>query len=144
MNLSLLYDSGAQMSYSLTAYSPWEGYRVAFNGTKERIELDEFESSYISAGDSHISDGCTHSTRLMVMPHWEKPHHVEFVEGEGGHGGGDVNMLAELFAPKKRKEPLGCAAGFRDGAMSIMTGIAASQSFNTGQAVTVKDLIQLD
>lgn len=144
MNLNVLYKCGAQMSYSLTAYSPWEGYRIAFNGTKGRIELDELESSYISAGNSHISDGCTHSTRLMVMPHWEKPYHVDFVVGEGGHGGGDVNLLADLFAPKKAKDPLNRVAGFRDGAMSILTGIAANQSFATGQAVAVDGLVRLD
>ena len=26
------------MSYSLTTYSPYEGYRIAFNGTKGRLE----------------------------------------------------------------------------------------------------------
>jgi len=143
MNLNVLYKSGAQMSYSLTAYSPWEGYRIAFNGTKGRIELDELESSYISAGDSHISDGCTHSTRLTVFPHWEKPYHVDYPKGEGGHGGGDIILLADLFAPKPGKDPLGRAAGFRDGAMSILTGLAANRSFATGQAVSVKDLVQL-
>lgn len=144
MNLNVLYKSGAQMSYSLTAYSPLEGYRVAFNGTKGRIELDELESSYISAGDSHISDGCTHSTRLTVFPHWEKPYHVDYPKGEGGHGGGDIIMLADLFAPTKGKDPLGRAAGFRDGAMSILTGIAANKSFATGQAVNVSELVKLD
>lgn len=144
MNLSVLYKSGAQMSYSLTAYSPWEGFRVAFNGTKGRIELDELESSYISAGNSHISDGCTHSTRLTVFPHWEKPHHVDYAVAEGGHGGGDLLLLADLFAPQKQKDPLGRAAGLRDGAMSILTGIAANKSFETGLPVSIKDLVQLD
>ena len=36
MNVLVRYKNGAQMSYSLTAYSPWEGYRIAFNGTKGR------------------------------------------------------------------------------------------------------------
>ena len=27
------------MTYHLTAYSPWEGYRVLFNGTRGRLEL---------------------------------------------------------------------------------------------------------
>lgn len=144
MNLSVLYKNGAQMSYSLTAYSPWEGYRIAFNGTKGRLELDELENSYISAGNSHIADGCTHSSRLTVFPHWEKPYHVEFPKGEGGHGGGDIILLADLFARTKRKDPLGRAAGHRDGAISILTGIAANQSFATGQPVDVTSLVQLD
>ena len=34
MAVLVRYASGAKMSYHLTAYSPWEGFRVAFNGTK--------------------------------------------------------------------------------------------------------------
>ncbi len=34
MNVLVRYKSGAQMSYSLYALCPWEGYRVAFNGAK--------------------------------------------------------------------------------------------------------------
>ena len=37
------YANGVKMSYHLTAYSPWEGFRVAFNGTKGRIELECIE-----------------------------------------------------------------------------------------------------
>jgi hypothetical protein len=33
MNLAVRYKNGVQLSYSLSAYSPWEGYRIAFNGT---------------------------------------------------------------------------------------------------------------
>ncbi|GHB90166.1 Gfo/Idh/MocA family protein [Cerasicoccus arenae] len=144
MNLAVRYRNGAQMSYSLTAYSPWEGYRIAFNGTKGRLELDEMEKSYISAGNGHISDGCTFSTRLTVFPHWEKPYHVDFAVGEGGHGGGDLLLLADLFASKSTKDPLGRAAGFRDGATSILTGIAANQSFATGLPVKIADLVSFD
>ena len=36
MSVIVRYDNGARMTYHLTAYSPWEGYRIAFNGTKGR------------------------------------------------------------------------------------------------------------
>lgn len=140
MNVVVGYKSGAQLSYSLTAYSPWEGLRIAFNGTKGRIELDQFEKSYVSAGNSHISDGVTKSERLTVFPHWEKPEHIAIPAGKGGHGGGDLLLLADLFAEKKPKDPLGRAAGSHDGAISILTGIAANRSFATGNAVRVADL----
>lgn len=143
MNLAVRYRNGAQLSYSLTAYSPWEGYRIAFNGTRGRIELDEMEQSYISAGNSHIGDGLSHSQRLMVFPHFAKPYHAAFDEAKGGHGGGDLLMLDELFGSKKRKpDPLKRAAGHLDGARSILTGIAANESFATGQAVKVETLLR--
>lgn len=140
MNVMVGYKNGAQLSYTLTAYSPWEGFRIAFNGTKGRIELDQFETSYISAGNSHIGDGVTHSQRLTVFPHWEKPRHISIPEGKGGHGGGDLPLLADLFSAKPPPDPLGRAAGARDGAMSILTGIAANRSFATGEAVRIADL----
>lgn len=140
MNVLVGYKSGAQLSYTLTAYSPWEGLRIAFNGTKGRLELEQFETSYISAGNSHIGDGLTHSQRLTVFPHWEKPRHITIPEGKGGHGGGDLPLLENLFAAKPPADPLGRAAGAYDGAMSILTGIAANRSFATGQAVRIADL----
>ncbi len=144
MNLSVRYQSGAQLSYSLTAYSPWEGYRIAFNGTKGRIELDELEQSYVAAGNSHIGDGLAHSQRLMVFPHWEKPYHAPFAEAKGGHGGGDLVMLENLFGAKQKPDPLKRAASHLDGARSILTGIAANESFATGLPVKVKDLLRTE
>jgi len=143
MNLAVRYKNGAQLSYSLTAYSPWEGYRIAFNGTKGRLELDELEKSYISAGNSLIGDGLNQSQRLTVFPHWEKPWHVEIPEAVGGHSGGDILLLEDLFGSGKKKDPLGRAAGHLDGARSVLTGIAANQSFATGQPVQIDQLLKI-
>lgn len=142
MNLVVRYKSGAQLSYSLTAYSPWEGYRVAFNGTRGRIELDEMEASYVNAGGG-IGEGVSKASRLMLFPHWEKPSHVEVVEGRGGHGGGDVLLLEDLFGENPPQDVLRRAAGHLDGARSILTGIAANQSFATGLPVKVDQLLKI-
>jgi Predicted dehydrogenases and related proteins len=141
MNLVVGYRNGAQLSYTLTAYAPWEGFRIAFNGTKGRIELDEFEKSYVAAGNSHVGDGVTQSRRLMVFPHFAKPYSVEVPRMEGGHGGGDLIMLEELFGGNPINDPLRRAAGPRDGALSILTGIAANRSFATGLPVRVEELL---
>ncbi len=143
MNVLVRYKSGAQMSYSLTAYSPWEGYRIAFNGTKGRIELDELEKSYISAGSGRIGQSRSHSQRITVFPHWKKPYTVKPPEAVGGHGGGDAPLLEDLFSGKSKADPLGRAAGHHDGARSILTGIAANRSFATGLPVRVGDLLAL-
>jgi predicted dehydrogenase len=141
MNLVVGYANGAQMSYSLTAYSPWEGYRIAFNGTKGRIELDDLEKSYVSAGNSHIGDGLSESSRLMVFPHWSKPYSPPVPEAVGGHGGGDLLLLEDLFGSGPKEDPLGRAAGIEDGIYSVLTGVAANRSFATGQSVRVADLL---
>lgn len=40
MGVMVRYRSGAILTYSLAAYSPVEGFRVAFTGTKARLELE--------------------------------------------------------------------------------------------------------
>ena len=42
------YSTGATMTYHLTAYAPWEGYRVMFNGSRGRLELEVVESDHVS------------------------------------------------------------------------------------------------
>ena len=38
MNVIVKYKTGATLSYSLNAFNAWEGYTIAFNGTKGRLE----------------------------------------------------------------------------------------------------------
>ena len=141
MSVLVKYASGAQMSYNLIAFSPYEGYHIAFTGTKGRIELTENEASYVSGSDTKLNEGKTEGTRLVVYPHFEKGYEVEVPVAAGGHGGGDARLLDDIFAPTPDEDPLGRAADHRDGALSILTGIAANQSFATGLPVQTKDLL---
>lgn len=144
MNVLVRYKSGAQMSYSLHAYAPWEGYRVAFNGTKGRIELNHQESSYINAGNGSLTEGTSSSEQILLMPHFQKPEVIDIPLSSGGHGGGDPVMLEALFGVEKPLDPLNRAANHLDGARSILTGIAANQSFSTGMPIRVDDLIRIE
>jgi len=140
MNVVVRYDTGTQLSYSLTAYAPWEGYRIAFNGTLGRIELDEVERPYVNAGQKE-GEGLSESIRIRVCPHWSEPYEVTPPRAVGGHGGGDQPLLETLFAGDAVPDPLRRSAGFADGVRSIMTGIAANQSFQTGLPVRVADIL---
>jgi hypothetical protein len=65
------------------------------------------------------------------------------VEGlVGGHGGGDPVLLCDPFGIPT-PDALNRAASHIDGAMSILTGIAANKALRTGQVVQVKDLVRL-
>jgi predicted dehydrogenase len=152
MSVLVKYRSGATMTYHLTAYSPWEGYRVAFNGTKGRLEYDVEEKSYVSGDDddanrSDVRDATAYEVkepaRILVRPHWGKPVQVHVESGGGGHGGGDVRLLRDIFVGDE-EDPLKRAANHIGGARSILTGIAANQSFATGLPVNVDSLIRLD
>jgi predicted dehydrogenase len=143
------YKNGATMSYHLTAYSPWEGYRVMFNGTKGRLELEVIEQPYVSGavGEARKPEDMTatigESLRLLLRPHWDKPVRIPVDQKTlEGHGGGDERMLYDIFVGDKA-DPLGRAADHVSGARSILTGIAANTSFNTGMPVRVDDLLTL-
>lgn len=150
MAVLVRYASGASMSYHLTAYSPWEGFRVGINGTKGRLELDLEETVSLDGpldaeqarqlGDA--PEYAPERERLVVRPHWGKPRRIAIPAGEGGHGGGDKRLLDDLFIGGAA-DPLGRAADHRDGAWSILTGIAANRAFATGQPVRVADLVRV-
>jgi len=140
MGVMVRYKSNAILTYSLNAYMPWEGYNVAFNGSKGRLELWVGENTYINAGGSRDEEGSVAGKRLYMRPMFGKPYEVEFEEGQGGHGGGDRVMLEDIFgnpAPDRFKR----AATHIDGAYSILTGIAANKSIASGEPVQVKSLI---
>jgi hypothetical protein len=84
-------------------------------------------------------------TQLLLRRFWEQPAEVKVTTGEGGHGGGDVRMLEDLFGgpPTGGSDPLGRAAGATDGARSLVTALAANQSFETGLPVKARDLLEV-
>jgi predicted dehydrogenase len=157
-NLALVVDyaSGATLSYSLNAHAPWEGYRVAVNGTRGRVELDVVERGALvrdehsgqavldpSAVDASGSSALRpEGERLIVQRHWQDA--VEVPTGSdddslGGHGGGDDLMLADVF-DGPGDDPLGRPADWRDGIRSIAVGIAGNRSLATGLPVAIADL----
>ena len=142
MNVLVQYASGAQMSYSLNAYSPYEGFRVCFTGTTGRIELDVTEAMYVNGGGDSDKEGVVKSKKITVYPQFKPAYEVTFEEGVGGHGGGDRVLLNDMFGVPDY-DPFGRAASHIDGAMSILTGISANKSINTGMPVDVLDLIDL-
>jgi predicted dehydrogenase len=142
MSVMVRYRSGAVMTYSLTAYAPWEGFRVNFNGTKGRLELEVVENSYVSSGGDQAAEGSLKSKTLLLRPLFEKPRNIEIPEGTGSHGGGDVVLLDDLFGEPVSDQYLR-AASHVDGALSILTGIAANRSIATGQPVDADDILRI-
>jgi len=141
MQMVVAYDSGARMSYSLTSYAPWEGYEIAFNGTKGRLEHKCQETVYINGDGSVPGELLAEGTTIKVFPHFGAPYALPIWSAEGGHGGGDAPLLEDVFAPKG-DDPYLRAADHRSGAYSILTGVAANRSMASGQAVRIDGLVQ--
>lgn len=136
------YQSGVRMSYSLVAYSPWEGYQITFTGSKGRLEHKAQETSYTS-GDGSVQGAIRpEGTWIHIFPHHAPAYDVEIWKSGGGHGGGDPVLLEDLFGANPPSDPYLRAADQRSGAYSILTGIAGNRSLATGQVVQVADLVQ--
>lgn len=143
------YQNGVLLSYCLIAYAPWEGLRAAITGTRGRIELDIVENVAHLKTDSasaSASKGPFKQTRIRAFPLFGQPYEVAAPAGAGGHGGADPLMLADIFAAQETDappDPTGRAASQRDGAASILVGIAANLSIASGKMIEVSDLFDL-
>lgn len=134
MAVQIRYMNGVQVSYSLTAYSPYEGYRIAFNGTKGRLEAWIKESQ---PWDEPAQD------ELRLTRNFGQSEIITIPHGGGGHGGGDTRLKDKLFKDPEIADPYRQSAGTRDGAMSILVGIAARNSIEKGHPVKIADLTDI-
>ncbi len=142
MNVLVQYKNGAQLSYSLNAYSPYEGFRVGITGTKGRIEMNVVEAVYVNGKGPSSLEGDIESKKITVYPMFDESYTVPIEDGKGGHGGGDAVLMRDIFG-KPEYDPFHRAASHIDGAMSILTGIAANRSIATGMPVDVKTLVDI-
>jgi len=154
LGLLVGYERGPVMTYSLNAHGPWEGYRVAVNGTEGRAELEVVERAAVLPGtdgrvvldastvEDVVADGDVRrrGERLLVQRHWERAVEVPIVTTAGGHGGGDALLLRDVFRGVQGPDPLGRQADQRDGLRSVAVGLAANLSMRTGARVDVADL----
>lgn len=133
MAATIKYANGVQVSYSLTTYSPYEGYRIAFNGTKGRIDAWIEESNPVQKKDYD---------EIVVAKNFGEREFIKIPHSESGHGGGDKLLKDKIFAGVT-DDPLHQSAGVRDGALSILVGIAARNSCESGKPVKIGDLTSI-
>ena len=133
MAATIKYANGVQVSYSLTAYSPYEGYRIAFNGTKGRIDAWIQESNPMQDRDFD---------EIILYKNFSRRQYIQIPYGTSGHGGGDNLLRDQIFIPGT-PDPYKQCAGTRDGAFSCLIGIAARNSIASGQVVKIADLTSL-
>ncbi len=154
MAVQIKYANNVQVSYSLTTYSPYEGWRIAFNGmdgrldswqdipwrTDEQVNQAELHAQEMKQGEKDIEK---EFNEIVVMKNWNdyKLHKVS--KAGGGHGGGDVRLQDKIFRNPDMADPLKHSAGTRDGAMACLIGIAARKSIEEKRAVKIEELTDI-
>ena len=141
MNLVVEYRNGTKLTYSLNAFSPWEGYHIAFNGTGGRLEHKCEETAYINADGTVPGALKKEGTWIRIYPHFKPAYEVDVWEAKGGHGGGDDLMVEDLFCPNSSEDQYKRISDQRAGAWSIITGIAANHSMAEERVIHIEDLL---
>ena len=132
VSLNVLYKKGTVMSYSLTAHSPYEGLRIAFNGTGGRLEFCKLDGRYLGSSrdaDNTITIFNRNGERITINAPSDSP---------GGHGGADEKIRENLFVGCE-SDPLGQMADVRAGMMSIGIGMAANISMKENRRVYLSE-----
>jgi predicted dehydrogenase len=154
MSAQIVYANGITANYSLTTYSPYEGWQIAFNGMKGRIEtwedipylqkMPDDQASRHATEMSNADDAIAGEFReIMVMDNFQKNYEIFTTPKiKGGHGGGDIRMQRRMFVDQT-DNPHHVMAGTRDGAMSILIGIAARKSIEQKRPVRISELTDL-
>ncbi|MEM6391388.1 MAG: Gfo/Idh/MocA family oxidoreductase [Planctomycetota bacterium] len=133
MVVSARYPSGVLLNYSLIAYCPWGGERLTITGTEGQIEYFGRGAGHVIAGQDNASlasEQTQGEQSIRVQRMFEPARDVEIPEAEGAHGGGDIKLLERIFLPDHHA-----------GAMSVLTGVTANRSIETGQRVELETLL---
>lgn len=154
MSAQIKYANDAVVNYSLTTYSPFEGWRVAFNGKNGRIEawldIPWMENVSVDQAELHAQEMEQKGAEkeqfrpLILHKNWNEYETINVPYERGGHGGGDSRLHDKIFKNPNNPDPMKHAAGIRDGAMSILIGVAARKSIESGQPVRIAELTDLE
>lgn len=154
MSAQVKYKNNVVLNYSLTTYSPFEGWRVAINGTEGRIEawldIPYIENASVNQGEMHAQEmdqsgeEMGENKPIIVHKLWEEFETVNVHTTRAGHGGGDQRLQDKIFKDPGMDDPYKRSAGVRDGVMSILIGIAARKSIESGEPIRIAELTDLE
>jgi predicted dehydrogenase len=154
MSAQIVYANGVTANYSLTTYSPYEGWQIAFNGMNGRLETWEDIPYMQKTQDdqakrhaiemSNADDAIAGEVReIIAMDNFAKNYEVYTTPKiRGGHGGGDIRMQRRMFVDIN-DNPHHVMAGTREGAMSVLIGVAARKSIALKRPVKISELTDL-
>jgi len=155
MAVQIKYANNVQVSYSLSTYSPFEGFKIAFNGKDGRLETsegipwrDELQEDQSKIHDKEM-DHSSHSKaelkyhEIITQRNFEDYNLIKFPFVRKGHWGGDRLMFNEIFRGQVVDSKLKHAAGVREGSMAVLVGIAARISIDEQRPVKIAELTDL-
>lgn len=156
MAVQIKYANNVQVAYSLTTYSPYEGFRLAFNGRSGRMETWEGVPSLMEEQEDQAElhakemSHASHSKKelsyheIITQPNFGEFKRIKHPYVRKGHWGGDHIIMDEILRGKVANPDLHQGANYRDGAMAVLIGIAARRSIDEGRAIPISELTDLE
>ncbi len=116
------YRNGALLNYSCNFSTPYEGYRLAINGTHGRIETMEY------GGEAGVPlpnlNGPDGDQFIDCFPIFGGRERISVPAGVGGHGGGDPLLREDVFLGEDPDRKYDILAKSVDGLRAIAIGDA--------------------
>jgi len=155
MAVNIRYANKVQVSYSLTTYSPYEGFRIAFNGKLGRMEtwegipqleaMQQDQSKAYETGmtqDAHAQADLQYH-EITTQVNFKEPKIEKIKFARKGHWGADKVMMDEILKGIVPFEGMHHASNVRDGSMAVLIGIAARKSIDEGRVIKIAELTDL-
>ena len=122
------YRNGVLLNYSANFSTPYEGYRLAINGTHGRLETLEFVGGCAAA----LPDPNEGSQYIDYYPIFQGRERIHVVSSTGGHGGGDPLIREDIFIGEDPDRKYDILAKSVDGLRAIAIGDAVFNSIKNG------------
>jgi len=134
MSVIVKYENGVLLTYTANTYLPYEGQAIAFNGTRGRLDLNEFRGGGFKTNEIRLTRSFGKSEVVRDLEARQR----------GGHGGADTGIRDLMFRNHDGPDPLKLRADLREGALSSLIGIAAYRSIERGGVpVKIDSLVKL-
>ena len=134
MTMNLRYHTGVMMSFSLNAFMPYEGYRIAFNGTKGRLDARVYHAQ---------PWGVEVMAELRITPLFKESRTLVVGKGGGGsHWGADERLHQSIFRGSV-PDPLHQRITVREAALECLLPVAARRSIEQKRPVFVEEIAKI-
>lgn len=128
MSVSVAYEKGTLLTYSLNLFGMDDGFTMNIIGEKGRMEFSNFQT-----GDKN-------KYTITVRYRNGRVDEINFPKAAGSHDGGDERMRDMLFGGVTH-DPLGQCADSFAGVKSVMIGAAANRSIKEGVRINLTPLL---
>ena len=139
LNVTIRYENGVLCNYNLTAQANYEGQTIIFDGETGRIEFESRIYRDLKTQTDDVQDTNTLSRNKLTLCRYGhgEPESFPVDTSEGGHGGSDKLIVADLFGD----HPSDTLATLEEGMQAVLVAAAINESLATHGPVQVQPLL---